>query len=112
MVFNKIDLNGSGAKIKRNDKGLVSDVWLSAHTGEGVQLLLDAITEHLSLLHTRCEVNLPASNGKLRAALYQKSLVKTEQVNDDGSFDLLLELSPADFGWLKKQDNISEIKQL
>ena len=112
MVFNKIDLNGSGAKVKRNDKGLVSDVWLSAHTGEGVQLLLDAITEHLSLLHTRCEVNLPASNGKLRAALYQKSLVKTEQVNDDGSFELLLELSPADFGWLKKQDNISEIKQL
>ncbi len=112
MVFNKIDLNDSSPKIKRNHKGLVSDVWLSAHTGEGVDLLLDAITEHLSLLHTRCELTLPASNGKLRAALYQKSVIKEELVNDDGSFSLTLELSPADLGWLKKQNDITEIKQL
>lgn len=112
MVFNKIDLNDSSPKIKRNDKGLVSDVWLSAHTSEGVDLLLDAITEHLSLLHTRCQLTLPASNGKLRAALYQKSVVKEEFINDDGSFSLTLELSPADLGWLKKQNDITEIKQL
>ncbi len=112
MVFNKIDLNDSSPKFKRNDKGLVTDVWLSAHTGEGVDLLLDAITEHLSLLHTRCQLTLPASNGKLRAALYQKSVIKQELVNDDGSFSLTLELSPADLGWLKKQNDITEIKQL
>jgi len=112
MVFNKIDLNDSTPKIKRNDKGLVSDVWLSAHTGEGVDYLLDAITEHLSLLHTRCQLTLPASNGKLRAALWQKSVIKEELINDDGSFSLTLELSPADLGWLKKQDDITEIKQL
>ncbi len=112
MVFNKIDLNDSTPKIKRNDKGLVSDVWLSAHTGEGVGLLLDAITEHLSLLHTRCQLTLPASNGKLRAALYQKSVIKEELINDDGSFSLTLELSPADLGWLKKQNDITKIKQL
>ena len=112
MVFNKIDLNGSLAKVKRGDNGLVNAVWLSAHTGEGVDLLLEAITEYLSLLHTRCQISLPASNGKLRAALYQKSVVKTENVNDDGSFDLELELSPADFGWLEKQKDINAIKQL
>ena len=100
MVFNKIDLNNSPAKLKRNDKGLVEAIWLSAHTGEGVNLLLDAVTEYLSLLHTRCRISLPARNGKLRAALYQKSLVKTENINDDGSFDLELDLSPADYGWL------------
>lgn len=112
MIFNKIDLNGTIAKVKRNDKGLVNAIWLSAHTGEGIDLLLDAITEYLSLLHMRCRVDLPAGNGKLRAALYQKSLVKTESINDDGSFDLELELSPADFGWLEKQDDINAIKRL
>lgn len=112
MVFNKIDLNGLDAKVKRNDKGLVNEIWLSAHTGQGVNLLLDAITEYLSLLHMRCRVDLPARNGKLRAALYQKNLVKIESINDDGSFDLELELSPADFGWLKKQDDINAIKRL
>jgi len=112
MVFNKIDLNNSSAKVKRNDKGLVTDIWLSAHTGEGVDMLLEAITDYLSLLHTRCQISLPASNGKLRAALYQKSVVKTENINDDGSFELQLELSSADFGWLKKQDDINAIKRV
>jgi GTP-binding protein HflX len=112
MVFNKIDLNGSAAKVKRNDDGMVDAIWLSAHTGEGVNLLLEAISEYLSLLHTRCQITLPASNGRLRAVLYQRSLIKKESVNDDGSFELELELSPADFGWLKKQDNINAIKQL
>ena len=112
MVFNKIDLNNSKPKVKRNDKGLVTAIWLSAHTGEGVDMLLNAIKEYLSLLHTRCQINLPASNGKLRAALYQKSVVKTETINDDGSFELHLELSPADFGWLKKQSDINVIKRV
>jgi GTP-binding protein HflX len=110
MVFNKIDLNDGRAKVKRNEKGLVEAVWLSAHTGEGVDLLLGGITEHLSLLHTHCTVSLPSSNGKLRASLYEKNMVKTETIAEDGSFELALELSPADLGWLKKQDNINSIK--
>ena len=112
MVFNKIDLNNSKPKVKRDDKGLVTAIWLSAHTGEGVDMLLNAIKEYLSLMHTRCQISLPASNGKLRAALYQKSVVKTETINDDGSFELHLELSPADFGWLKKQSDINVIKRV
>lgn len=110
MVFNKIDLNDGLAKVKRNDKGLVEAVWLSAHTGEGVDLLLQGITEHLSLLHTHCKISLPSSNGKLRANLYEKNMVKSETISDDGSFELELELSPADLGWLKKQDNINNIE--
>lgn len=106
MIFNKIDLNGARPKIKKNDKGLTEAVWVSAHTGEGIDLLLQGITEHLSLLHVRCEVSLPASNGKLRASLYQKNVVKNEIISEDGSFELELELSPADHGWLKKQSNL------
>lgn len=111
MVFNKIDINDTRAKVKRNDNGLVEAVWLSAHTGDGVDLLLAAITEHLSLLHTSCTIILPASNGKLRASLYEKSMIKVETVSEDGSFELQLELSPADFGWLKKQDGVTIINQ-
>lgn len=112
MIYNKIDLVDSEPKIKRNAKGLVDCVWLSAHTGAGVDLLLDAIAEHLSRLHTRCRVDLPAANGKLRASLYQKHVVKTEAINDDGSFSLELELSPADFGWLQKQQGIDALERL
>ena len=112
MVFNKIDLIDGQAKVKRNDRGLIDRVWLSAHSGEGIDLLLNAIKEHLSLLHTRCKISLPARNGRLRATLYQKSLIKSEVIDDDGSFCLELELSPADLGWLKKQDDISKLECL
>ncbi len=112
MVFNKIDLIDAQAKYKRNGKGHIDKVWLSAHSGAGVDYLLQAITERLSLLHTRCVVDLPASNGKLRASLYERSLVKQEEIADDGSFHLELELSSADFGWLQKQSNVLAIEQM
>jgi len=112
MIFNKIDLTDSSPKIKRNSKGMVDRVWVSAHTGSGIDLLLAAIAEHLSLLHTRCRLKLMASEGKLRANLYQKSVVKSESVGEDGGFDLELELSPADLGWLKKQCGEDSIERL
>jgi GTP-binding protein HflX len=141
MVYNKIDLIDGRAKVKfsgANDSlsegslleaegslpeaegsltraegsSVVTAVWLSAHSGAGVELLLDAISQRLSLLHTRCRIELPASNGKLRASLYSKSVVKQESIADDGSFSLELELSPADFGWLEKQSDIIAIERI
>lgn len=112
MVYNKIDLTNGAPKVKRNAQGLIDKIWLSAHSGAGVDLLLQAIVERLSLLHTRCSIDLPASNGKLRANLYAKNLVKAEQIADDGSFHLDLELSSADLGWLKKQQNVLAIECL
>ena len=102
-VYNKVDLLDAKAHHTRNTDGLIDQVWLSAHTGEGVDALLEAITERLSLLHTRCTVTLSAAEGKLRAELYEKSVIREEQINDDGSFFLQLELSKADMGWLQKQ---------
>jgi GTP-binding protein HflX len=112
MVYNKIDLNDAHPHVKRDANGQIDRVWLSAHSGAGVDLLLEAITERLSDLHTRCLVDLPASNGKLRANLYARSLVREEQVSDDGSFRLELELSKADYGWLEKQSNVTAIERL
>jgi len=111
-VFNKIDLLGGEAKVRRNTDSLIDKVWLSAHTGVGVDLLHEAIAERLSLLHRRCRIDLPASNGKLRANLYRKSVVKQEVVADDGSFSLELELSPADLGWLEKQQDVLAIEPI
>ncbi len=112
MVYNKIDITGSPPKVVRNSDGEIERVWCSAKTGEGVDLLLGAIAEHLGKLHIRCEIVLPANNGKLRAVLYQKNVVKTESVDDMGGFHLECDLSPADMGWLKKQPNINDIKRL
>ncbi len=103
LVYNKVDLLNAPAHHSVDANGLIDRVWLSAHTGEGIEGLLEAITQRLALLHKRCTVTLSAAQGKLRAELYQKSVIREEQINDDGSFSLELELSSADLGWLQKQ---------
>lgn len=112
MVYNKIDLSDQAPKVKRNEDGLTTEVWVSAHSGQGVDLLLGAIAEHLSIQHLAFSIVLPASNGKLRASLYEKNLVRQESISETGEFELDLELSAADLGWLKKQDNVRSIKSL
>lgn len=109
MVYNKIDLSDQRPQTKTNEDGLTTAVWVSAQSGEGLDLLLDAITEHLSRQHLSFSIVLPASNGKLRATLYEKNLVRQETISEDGEFELNLELSPADVGWLHKQDDIQSI---
>ena len=111
-VFNKIDLSDHAPRVKYDEQGLISAVWVSAQTGAGVDLLLQAISQHLSRQHLAFSVVLPASNGKLRATLYQKNLVRQENISEAGDFEINLELSPADLGWLEKQSNIQSIKPL
>lgn len=112
IVFNKIDINGAEAKVKRDDSGAVEKVWLSAQTGEGIELLLDAIAEKLGNNRKRYRINLPPSSGKLRADLYRKATIRNESILEDGTFCMELELSNADFGWLKKQNDVILIENL
>jgi len=111
-IYNKIDLIDAQPKAKKNALGMIDKIWLSADSGQGIELLEAAIAQHLSLLHKRCRVELPASSGKLRANLYQKNVVKQERISDDGCISLELELSSADFGWLKKQQEVLTIEHL
>jgi GTPase len=48
IVYNKIDLLSDGApRLERNSMGLPSKVWISAHTGQGLELLKQALIELL-----------------------------------------------------------------
>jgi GTP-binding protein HflX len=88
-VYNKIDLiDGMTPRIDRNDKGLPERVWLSAKTGEGVELLFEALSELLAgdLLHQT--ITLPPKLSRLRARLYETSSVLSEQYGDNGSIDI------------------------
>ncbi len=45
MIFNKIDLTRAPAAVRRDECGKISRVFLSAATGEGLNLLRDALAE-------------------------------------------------------------------
>ncbi len=116
MVFNKIDLTEKSAKRISNpyekSNKLDERVWLSAHTGEGLDLLLTAITEHLSRDFQSYTLKLSPSEARLRAVLFSKELIQNEEIDDDGCFILTLRLSKSDLGWLQKNHSECELTVL
>ncbi|PHQ78648.1 MAG: GTPase HflX [Coxiella sp. (in: Bacteria)] len=84
-VYNKIDLlPEQSARIDYDDNDKPFRVWLSAKTGEGLDLLSQAIAELLGGLLMQKEVTLNASQGKLRNVLYKLQLVTHEEVVEEG----------------------------
>jgi len=91
MVFNKIDLMGDVvARIDRDVRGKPVAVWLSAQTGEGCELLLEAISELLSEDIVCERFKLPPNMSRLRAMFYQNNAVVSESQMDNG--DILVEI--------------------
>ncbi len=95
-VFNKIDLIGVEPRIDRDDDGTPVAVWLSAVTGEGTELLRQAITELLGEEMIEGELLLAPSQGRLRARLFEQHAVSDEQYRDDGSAALSLRIPKSD----------------
>ncbi|MEE4380027.1 MAG: ribosome rescue GTPase HflX [Candidatus Competibacteraceae bacterium] len=83
-VFNKIDRLDSEATavVGRGEQAL----WVSAHTGAGVDELLAAIAArlHTDMIHSW--VRLPPSAGRLRARFFSLGAVLAERLNPDGEW--------------------------
>jgi len=97
LVFNKLDLIEQPARIVRNDAGVAIAVYLSAVTGEGLELLVAAIRERLSVALFDEEITLNPASGRLRAALYELGAVCKEEWEPDGSSRLHVRLPLADW---------------
>lgn len=52
LVFNKIDVNGVAPGLERDEYGRISRVWVSARSGEGLDILRAALAECSSQLRT------------------------------------------------------------
>ena len=104
LVFNKLDLmEGVTSKIDYNDEGVPERVWLSAQTGEGIELLKQALHERLAPKMVETTLRVPPAEGKLRSRLYAMQCVQGEQANEVG--DMLISVRMPDIEWqrLKKQ---------
>ncbi len=103
QIFNKLDLLEQPARIDRSADGLPERVWLSAQTGEGVELLLQAIAELLGRDMVSEEVTILPEQGGLRAELYSLGAVQQEEFGDDGAAHLQVRLSRTDWNRLMKK---------
>ncbi|PKL96064.1 MAG: GTPase HflX [Gammaproteobacteria bacterium HGW-Gammaproteobacteria-8] len=95
-VYNKIDRIDQAARIERDAMGAVHRVWVSAATGDGLELLRQAIGERVGDGRIRTRVDLPPDLQKLRSNLYQLGAIRSEEIGADGSSHLDLDLSLRD----------------
>jgi len=100
LVYNKIDqLENVTPYIEYDEKHLPSAVYISANSGSGLDLLLEAIRLRLTEHILNLQITLPPSDGKLRHAFYQLNCVEKEEINEQGEFLLNIRLEKTE--WLK-----------
>lgn len=106
-VMNKIDLlDNILPRIDLNDEDKPSQVWVSAHSGEGLNLLLDSIAQLLMQSTLEGIITLAPRHGKLRAALYAKKCVSQESINDEGTSELTIKIAKADLEEICRREGI------
>lgn len=103
LVFNKIDLLGQPARIEYNDAAQPVAVYLSAMTGEGLELLARAVAQLLSERYIDIALALPPTQASWRSRCHQQDCVVQEQYTEDGTCQLQLRLSAAQWQRMVKQ---------
>jgi GTP-binding protein HflX len=105
-VYNKIDKLDRPPRLTNNRQGEGRAVWLSAVTGEGIPLLLEAVGKRLCPEKIHGIIRLQASQGRLRALLFELGAVLQEKPVDDGGWVLDLEMTERDFRRMIKRENL------
>jgi GTP-binding protein HflX len=106
-VYNKIDLlDEPNPRIDRDDQGMPVAVWLSAHSGEGVELLFDAVAELLGQEWVQKTLYLQPDQARLRAKLYASNAVNGEQYADNGTIELDINIQKTDLLRILSQEQL------
>ena len=102
-VFNKIDLLGEEPRERLDDADRVSDLWLSAQSGAGVERARAVIAQRVHGTRLRLHCALGPEEGALRARLFQAGTVLEEHYDSDGQGHLLLEIEEQVWAGLQKR---------
>jgi GTP-binding protein HflX len=96
-VFNKIDLIGGEApRVVLGSDAVPAQAWVSAHSGAGLEGLREAIAQAVRPNQVRQTLHLEMLAAALRSDLYRREAVRAERQCDDGSWELDVELDPAE----------------
>ncbi|MYM63552.1 ribosome rescue GTPase HflX [Pseudomaricurvus sp. HS19] len=106
-VYNKIDLlEELQPRIDRNELGRPVAVWLSAQSGAGVELLLEALAELLGEDRVVQTLILAPAQARLRARLYACHAVTHEDYTDCGDMELAINVPKSDLLRILSQEHL------
>lgn len=105
-VYNKIDLldDDRPARIERSADGRLTRIWVSAQTGAGLDLVVDALQQFFQREQVRKVVHLEARQGKLRAEFFGAGRVVRDLPLDSGGWELEVQIERRDLDRLVKQN--------
>ena len=106
-VYNKIDLLDRTPRVANNRDGEGRAVWLSAATGEGVPMLLDAICHRMRRKTLHGRMHLDPSQGRQRARLFELGAVLGEESAEDGGWLLELKMAETDLHRFLKREKLA-----
>jgi GTP-binding protein HflX len=96
-IYNKLDLlESTPPKIERDEQGRAIRVWLSAATGEGLELLDQAVFERLSGEMRRHVLHLAPAQAGLRARLFEIANVLKDEADETGGWAMEIEIPAKD----------------
>ncbi len=93
-VYNKIDASGDAPSLHEGEPNVPDRVYVSAHSGAGLDLLKQAVHQRLAVGKVSTfHLTLPVSAGRLRSQLYRLGVIQTENTLDDGAAELTISIS-------------------
>ncbi len=102
QIYNKIDLlDDFSPRIDRDEAGLPIRVWLSAQNGLGTELLFQALTEIFSTSKVKKICHLLPTQGDIRAKLFSMARIIHEESNEQGGWNIAVEIDKKHLGILK-----------
>jgi GTP-binding protein HflX len=107
-VYNKIDKLDRKPRMTSNHEGKRRAVWISAITGEGLDLLKDAIARRLQQKTIHRYIHLDPAQGRQRAKLFELGAVLNEEVLEEGGWSLELKMAEKDLRRFLKHENLAE----
>jgi len=108
-LFNKIDRMELQPDVERNPEGRVHRIWLAAAPRIGLEAVRTALAEQLWPALVRETVRVMLSGAATRSRLYRDKRILAERTRDDGSWDLDVEMTPAQMQALCRETGVERL---
>lgn len=106
-VYNKTDLIGGRPRVTFNQDAGVTEVWLSAVSGEGLELLHEEVRRLQGTERVHGRIRLTPSQGRLRSRLFELGEVLGEQTEACGDLLMEIEIRRTDLERLRDNEGLS-----
>jgi len=106
-IMNKVDLTGVKPRMDYADDGSVKRIWLSAESGEGLELLKQTLIDLFREQMVEGKLSLLPADARLRAKLFDIGAIRKETIDEQGRFLLQINISRRDLNQLESREQIS-----